>query len=167
MDEVNLARLPFFRPLGAIGIGRDPARVLHAFREAETLLERPGRALWVFPQGRQRPSHLRPLYLQRGYETLARRTGAALIPVSLTYAFREAPQPSALLSFGSPVSPPDLEPALIAGLDRIDRFVEGTASASAAPFVPVVPARGSRADLGLGSRLLAWLARPLLGGPSG
>lgn len=167
MDVAQLAKLPFFRPLGAIGIGREPAALLHALREAETVLERPGQALWIFPQGRQRPAHLRPLSLQRGFETVARRTGAKLIPVALTYAFREAPQPAALVSFGAPVAPADLEPALIAGLDRIDRFVEGAHPASAAPFVPLIPGRGVREDRTLRSRLLAWLARPLLGGPRG
>jgi 1-acyl-sn-glycerol-3-phosphate acyltransferase len=162
MDATQLARLPYFGPIGAIGVDRaNPMRLLRSFRAAEHAVDGPGRALWVFPQGRQRPSHLRPLGLQRGYDALARRTGATVIPVALTYAFREAPQPAALLSFGAPVSPDGLESALEAGLARIDRFLSGDVGEA---FEPLITGRGGRTDDTLASRGLATITRWLTGG---
>ena len=67
MDADNLRRLPFFGWVGAVPLDRSsPKRALRDMKAAATLLDRPGRVLWIFPQGRQRPSHLRPLDLQPG-----------------------------------------------------------------------------------------------------
>ena len=157
MDAAQLARLPFFASLGAVGLDRRvPATLRRGLRDAAARLDRPSRALWVFPQGRQRPPHLRPLGLQRGYRLLARLSGAAIVPVAITYAFREAAQPSALVSFEAPVADADLDAGLIAGLDRIDRFVdEGVGE-----FASLVPSRNARPDHGLATRMLAWWTRP-------
>lgn len=159
MDAGQLAKLGFFRWLGALGLDRrSPAAMRRGMREAASVLDRPGRSLWMFPQGRHRPAHLRPLGLQRGVELLAKMTGAAIVPVALTYAFREAPQPSALLSFGAPVADEGLEAALVAGLERADRFVD-TGEPS---FSALVEPRGGRVDATPFSRALSWFSRPRL-----
>ncbi len=159
MDELQLQRLGFFRWLGALGLDRrSPAAMRHGLRHAAAFLDRAGRALWMFPQGRQRPAHLRPLGLHRGHELLARTSGAAIVPVALTYAFRESPRAAALLSFGATVDPPDLEAALVAALDRVDAFVDTGAPA----FSALVAPRGGRVDGSPFSRALAWSARPRL-----
>lgn len=155
MDAENLARLRFFRGLGAIPLDR--AAPLHGLRQGVRVLDRPGRALWVFPQGRQRPAHLRPLGLWPGVSTVARQSGAPIVPVSLNYLFRESSRPAALVSVGEPLAPDaplaHLEAALVAGLDRIDRFVDEGSGA----FGAWLAGPKGRAEDGPGSRALRLL----------
>lgn len=149
MDQDQLRKFPFFASIGAIGLDRtSPAAMRRGLKTALALLEGP-RSVWIFPQGRHRPPHLRPLGLQRGHELLAR--GVTVLPVALTYAFREAPQPSAILSFEAPNA--DLEAGLIGGLDRIDQWVDTGDGA----FEELIPARGSRIDRSPATRLLGVL----------
>ena len=159
MDRDNYDRLPFFGWIGAIPVDRASARP--ALRAAVELLDRPGRLVIVFPQGRQRPSHLRPLDLQGGIATLARMSGATVQPLALTYAFHESPRPTVYLDF-PPALPASvdarellerLEASLVEGLDRIDEGVEGTLV-----YEPLV-ARSSSLRPGLGMRMLGWAAR--------
>jgi 1-acyl-sn-glycerol-3-phosphate acyltransferase len=130
MDADNLDRLPFFGWIGAVPLHRSSPRTaiaeLHRYAK---LADRPGRIAWIFPQGAQRPPHLRPLGLHRGVNVLAAESGAAVVPVSLSYGFREAPEPTAVVSIGAPCElqrnapPAELEQRLIAGLEKNDRFV--------------------------------------------
>lgn len=158
MDAANLARLPFFGWVGAIPLDRSsPAASRSGLRGAVSLLDAPGRAVWIFPQGRQRPSWLRPLDLKPGARLLARLAGTPVVPVSLTYGFREAPQPAAVVRFGAPLRPrrqdlmAALEAALIEGLDCNDRFIEG----AGAGYATLVQARARRNEDGVGARILA------------
>jgi 1-acyl-sn-glycerol-3-phosphate acyltransferase len=162
MDAENLARHPFFAWLGAMPIDRSTRkRALADMQRAATLLEQPRRLLWIFPQGKQRAAHLRPLGLQSGVRWLSRTSAARVIPVALSYAFREAAEPSILVSFGTPLAADTaglmaaLEEQLIASLARIDRFVE----CGLGDFVAVLPPRPARAGLPGAARLLGWLAR--------
>jgi 1-acyl-sn-glycerol-3-phosphate acyltransferase len=157
MDQVQLDARPYFRAIGAIGIDRTGlATARHGLAAATAHLSAPGRAVWVFPQGRQRPTHLRPLDLRRGFEVLVRRTGARLVPVALALVFLEDHRPRAFVDFGSPVDEDGVEAALVAGLDRIDRAVE---TAGCAPFEVLVPTVGGRLDSGVGPWLLARMFR--------
>jgi len=71
MDAENLERLPFFGWLGAVPLRRlEPRLALADLKQHAALLDRPGRVVWIFPQGEQRPAHLRPLGLQRGVSVL-------------------------------------------------------------------------------------------------
>ncbi len=159
MDRDNYDRLPFFGWIGAIPVERQQAR--RALRAAVDLLDRPRRLVIVFPQGRQRPAHLRPLDLQAGIATLARMSGALVQPLALTYAFHESPRPTVYLDFPDPIGPGSdarellatLEGALIEGLERIDHGVEGQVE-----FEPLV-ARTAIVRPGIGMRLLGWAAR--------
>jgi 1-acyl-sn-glycerol-3-phosphate acyltransferase len=162
MDADNLKRLPFFGWVGAVPLDRSsPKRALIDMKAAATLLDRPGRVMWIFPQGRQRPAHLRPLELQPGVRWLTKVSGARVLPMSLTYAFREAPEPAVLASFSSPIPAgssdllPALEERLVGGLERIDRYVD-TGEGS---FEEVM--RNASRDTGvpLAGRLLSWFGR--------
>lgn len=135
MDAENLARMPFFGWVGAVPLDRSsPRSSVRDLKSAMRVVDRPGRALWIFPQGRQRPAHIRPLGLEPGVAWLANRAEASVVPLSLNYQFRETPQPTIVASFGHPIPPPrrssddksawlaHLERALIEGLERGDRF---------------------------------------------
>lgn len=158
MDAANLARLPFFGWVGAIPLDRSsPVASRSGLKGAVSLLSGPGRSVWIFPQGRQRPSWLRPLDLKPGARLLARLSRAAVVPVSLTYAFREAPQPAAVVCFGAPLQPrrqdlmAALEAALVDGLARNDRFIEGATEG----YTTLVRSRARRSEDGVGARILA------------
>jgi 1-acyl-sn-glycerol-3-phosphate acyltransferase len=147
VDAASVRKMPYLRWIGGIPLDRSSAVAMRpAFRDATRWLA-PGRALWIFPQGRERPSWVRPLGLERGHEVLARH--APVVPVSIAYAFRGAPHPAAMLHFGPPTS--DLEAGLIDGLDRIDAWLERGGDG----FQPLVSGRSSSPERGLGARLLA------------
>lgn len=134
VEARTLERYPFLASVGARGI--DPSRptaVLAAFRDARRWLDRPGRVLWLFPQGRHRPSHLRPLDLRRGVEVLA-RDGVRVVPCAIQYVFADAPRPRALVGFGPALSTPgadDVERALCDLLDAQDADLAYAAEAPA------------------------------------
>jgi 1-acyl-sn-glycerol-3-phosphate acyltransferase len=165
MDERNLAHYPFFAWVGAVPLARSTGkRTLRQLRDAATLLSAPRRALWIFPQGRQRPAHLWPHAPSSGVSWLSREARAAVLPLAIGYAFREAREPAILASFGSLIEAGSshmlgaLEAAWIAALDRIDRFVD----AGLGEFEAVVPpARGARRAVPVLGRVLA----RLLGAP--
>ncbi len=154
MDAGQLQKRPFFGAFGAIGVDRQGWGARRGLRNAAAFLDGAGRALWVFPQGEQRPAHLRPLGLQRGAAWLASRTGATLVPVALDYRWGERAEPAAWVHFGAPSTRDGLQQGLIDGLDEID-LGHG--------FENVLPSAG-RHDVA--TRALAWIWRGL-SGPSG
>jgi len=152
VDAPTLTRLPWLARVGALAVDRTGgARARPGIRAAAAVLDRPGRALWIYPQGRQRPAWLRPLDVQPGAGLVARLSGAPIVPVALTYAFREDATPAAILHFGPPVPAADLESALVEGLARVDHFLD----TGAPGFVPLTAAPAARADRGVGARLLS------------
>jgi hypothetical protein len=74
--------------------------------------------------------------LHAGVHVLSRASGAPVIPVSISYTFREGPAPSAIVSLGEAIHARDraelmaeLERSLVHGLDCNDAFaVNGTGS---------------------------------------
>ncbi len=157
VDAPTLARLPWLARVGALAVDRTGgARARSGIRAAAEVLDRPGRALWIYPQGRQRPAWLRPLDVRPGTALVARISNAPVVPVALTYAFREDAAPAAFLHFGAPVPPADLESALVEGLARVDQFLD----TGAPGFHPLTPAPAARADRGLGARLLSLFTGP-------
>lgn len=156
MDAANYAKIRWFGRVGAIPIDRSsPARMRADLRAALAGLTGPGRALWVFPQGRHVLPWTRPLGLQPGAAWLAERAGAALVPVSLAYAYVEAPVPRIGVVVGAPTPGDGLEDALVAGLGAADAaFV----AAPEPPFHALLASSQRREDDGWPSRLLSWLA---------
>jgi len=163
MDDVNLRRLPFMGAIGAIPLATDGgARVRRQLQAAVSALLAPRRgapaSLWIFPQGRQRASHLRPLGFQSGLRLLAGRAGVPVVPVALSYPWREAAAPSVALRFMAPITPStslvaDVEASVIDGLNATDAAVDVRDEAAlGVRLVDSVVARG--AEDGLGARLL-------------
>ncbi len=169
MDDKNLERLPFFGPLGAMPLstagGPQLRRQLAA---AATHLAGPGRVLWLFPQGRQRAWHHRPLGFLAGLRLLARHPRAAsplIVPASLAYPWREAPVPSMVLHLHADAAVEAdadadevvvrAEDACASGLDAID----AAADAGAAFGDVVVASRFVDAKDGVGARALRALMR--------
>ena len=115
MDAANLRVRPFFAKVGAFGVDRGSRRDgAEATRHAASLLDRPGRLVWVFPQGEERPWHERPLRFFGGAASIARAVPrAAIVPVGLAYAFGSVAAPSVYVAVGSP-----LEPATTTGAAR-------------------------------------------------
>lgn len=157
MDAASLATLPFFARLGALPMDRSGRATWRAGLEgAAARLDGPGRALWIFPQGRHRPAHLRPLCFLPGLRILLRLVPhASIVPVSIQYAFGERPAPAAYAFLGAPVdalsaSVESVEAAVEEGLGEIDRVLRG----DAAPFPALVTPRLGGPDRGIGARLI-------------
>jgi 1-acyl-sn-glycerol-3-phosphate acyltransferase len=164
MNEDNLARYPFFAWVGALPLARGATRrTLAQMRSAAQLLSRPGRALWIFPQGRQRPAHLRPLAPAPGVAWLSRTSGASVIPVALDYQFRKAPEPTILVSFGTPIvssaSPltTQLEAAWSEGLERLGSYVDTGALEGEEAMLALAPRRRPERAMPWAGQLLARL----------
>jgi 1-acyl-sn-glycerol-3-phosphate acyltransferase len=137
MDAGNLRRLPFFGKVGAFGVDRgDPADGARALHYAAGLLDRPGRLVWIFPQGRERPITERPLVFRPGSAEVARLARRArVLPVGLRYELGEDERPVAWVSIGAPLDAAGTRPlevtaaralqedAVAAELDRIDAAI--------------------------------------------
>jgi 1-acyl-sn-glycerol-3-phosphate acyltransferase len=125
MDAKNLRRLPFFGLVGAFGVDLDdPADGARALRYARRLLDRPGRLVWIFAQGRELPVTERPLGFRAGSAELGRiARQARVIPVALRYEMGGDERPVAWASIGAPIETAGRaahETAVEAELDRID-----------------------------------------------
>jgi 1-acyl-sn-glycerol-3-phosphate acyltransferase len=160
MDEKNLRALPFFRKLGAFGVRLgDPADGARAIRYAAGLLDRPGRVVWIFAQGREVPITVRPLAFRGGAAAIARiARRAACIPCALRYEFGERPKPDLYVSFGEPapaLATGALEDAVARELVRIDAAIVARDEAG---FARVLTARESLLFV-WAQRALARLAR--------
>lgn len=123
MEERQLARYRFFRWMGAFSVDREnPRSAFSSMAYAISLLDRPGRAVWMFPQGVMRPNDVRPLRFFRGIERLASAPPRVqLLPVAFRYEFLMGQRPECFIAFGSPVTPPPGKPprgALTADLER-------------------------------------------------
>lgn len=173
MDAANLRRLPFFAKVGAFGVDRGSRRDgAEATRHAVSLLDRPGRLVWVFPQGQERPLHERPLRFWGGAASIAQRVpGVAVVPVGLAYVFGAAAAPSVLVAVGEPLVP---EPtaararraqveAVEAQLARVERELSQPGTQG---FETLVLQRPHWRE-GVAERLLAALARPFVPGLAG
>lgn len=151
MDAKRLREHSFFAAFGAIPIGES---VRQELARAAGALDGPGRALWIFPQGQQRPEWTRPLGFRPGVAMLARCSGARVVPVALRYWMRESPRPRALIRFGAPMERPDaaaVEAQVAALLDA--PIPEDAAEALVLP----------RPDSPTATRALAWLYDRLIG----
>jgi 1-acyl-sn-glycerol-3-phosphate acyltransferase len=160
VDKASLDRVPWLPWIGAIAVDRSSGpSALVGVRRAARHLDGPGRSVWIFPQGRERPAHLRPLDVRSGVELLQRASRAPVVPVALGYPFRDRHVPAGVAAVGAPVpAGPDLlarlERALVAELDAID--VDADRGALAGAWL--APSAGPVQD-GLGARVLAWFAR--------
>ncbi len=105
MEEPQLRRYRFFQRCGCFSVDRDDAR--EAMRSvgyaADLLRDRPGRGLWIFPQGEIQPNDRRPLRTYAGAAHVARRAGRVrCVPVALRFEFFGEQRPEALIRIGAP-----------------------------------------------------------------
>ena len=131
MDARNLRELPFFGKVGAFGVELESAADgARAIRYAAKLLDRPGRLVWIFPQGREVPVTARPLGFRPGSAEVARVSKlAAVVPAAIRYEHGDRPEPCLYVAFGAPIAAERdvaratrAQEAAVAGeLDRIDR----------------------------------------------
>ena len=167
MDSRNLRKLPYLGHIGAIPLDRRaPEAAARDLEAAARWLDRPGRVVTIFPQGRQRAAHLRPLAFRRGVEQLVAASGATVIPAALQYGFREAPAPAAGLRLG-PHLPSSavgraggaavLEDVIDTQLALLDPLFDGAAPGDCG-LDALVPSGAARTDDGPAARLLArWM----------
>lgn len=166
MDAKNLERLPFFGKVGAFGVDlEDPHDGARAMRYGAKLLDRPGRLLWIFAQGKEVPITVRPVVFRPGAAEIARIAKAVVVPGALRYEMGKTPEPTLWISFGAAFDAGrDVEAArrehearVDAELERIDRAIVSAEDADA--FEPLyVKRRG--ALFGVAQAALAFLTRP-------
>jgi 1-acyl-sn-glycerol-3-phosphate acyltransferase len=106
MLERELARLPLFRLLGAIGMNPDsPASVRGAIRGLREQVESdPRSTILFFPQGRIWPAHRRPLGFRPGVELFSRRLAPiCVLPAGIHLEPLAAPAPTAFVALAEPI----------------------------------------------------------------
>ncbi len=109
MDGTQLVRYPFFRRVGCFGVigdglAIDDARALGEYA-TRVLRGGPGRALWLFPQGRLLPGRA-SLRFGSGLARISRGVpDARLVPVAVRYEFRDAARPECVVRIGGSAAP--------------------------------------------------------------
>jgi 1-acyl-sn-glycerol-3-phosphate acyltransferase len=105
IDAKMLARYPFFKHLGFLGVEPHSHRGLKQFLlAAQLLMESADHMLAITPQGRFADARERPPEFKSGLGHLAARVPRALfIPMAVEYVFWEERLPEILIRFGEPV----------------------------------------------------------------
>jgi chlorobactene lauroyltransferase len=106
MEEAQLRRYFFFRWAGCFSVDRQNARsAMQSLQYAAHLLkERPGRFVWLFPQGTISPNDTRPLVFFTGAAYLARMTTPVLLyPVATRIEYLAEQHPDLFISVGEPI----------------------------------------------------------------
>lgn len=175
MDAKNLRKYAFFSWVGAFGVDlEDPGDGAASMRYAARLLSAPGRGVWIYPQGRERPVTERPLGFRPGAAQIARVAKAHSVPVGLRYEFGGEERPVLYASFGEPIPPSRdvaraqeaLEAAVEGELSRIEAACRADAERRGGHgFEEVYRARESAIGR-LAARMLHRVALPGLG-PAG
>jgi len=106
MDAANLQQLPFLGRVGGFGVDLEsPMDGVRGIRYATALLDRPGRLVWVFPQGKECPRALPIDNFKPGAAIICKNTSrCALIPVAFQYELRGGEKPEAFVAIGKPLS---------------------------------------------------------------
>ncbi len=124
MEEPQLRRYFFFSWIGCFSVDRhNPRSALQSIRYAARLLkERPGRMVWLFPQGEIAPNDRRPLVFFSGAAHLARLTSPALLyPLATRIEYQAEQRPDLFISLGEPllVNPQDAQvPGFLKSMTR-------------------------------------------------
>jgi 1-acyl-sn-glycerol-3-phosphate acyltransferase len=165
MDAKNLRKLPFLGRIGGFGFDLDdPADRRLVLSYAARLLDRPGRLVWIFPEGAERPRSLGVDEFRPGAALVAKKASIdTVIPVGLRYEFTHKEHPEAFISIGRPLTrQAGIDEMRIAQaeavrkeLARIDAFV---LNRNDTQFILTMEQRPSRAAL-LAERLLSAFTR--------
>jgi len=171
MDATNLRRLPFFGLIGAFGVDLDaPADGAAAMKYSARLLKAPGQAVWIFPQGGERPQTLRPLGFRAGSAEVARIARVPTVPIALRYEFVHAERPELLIDIGAPMAfGRDVtagrtahEAAVTEGLNRIEADLH---AGDFARYTTLLEASTSRLGR-VAEAMLVWMTRPRARSPA-
>lgn len=103
MEEKQLRAYRFFTWSGVFSVDRhNPREAVRSVNYiSHVLQERPGRALYMFPQGEITPNDRRPLTIFPGVAHIARRVDRLwMCPVGLRYEFRGEQRPEIFIRFG-------------------------------------------------------------------
>jgi 1-acyl-sn-glycerol-3-phosphate acyltransferase len=132
MLEAELARRPFFRRMGVVGLDPASSASLRAcIRQLRRLLDQhPDGSICFFPQGRIWPSFRRPLGFRPGVGLLVRELGPMVVlPVGLHVEPLSATRPTVFASAAAPIpvdrrlDPVANERAVEGELDAIHAFL--------------------------------------------
>jgi 1-acyl-sn-glycerol-3-phosphate acyltransferase len=124
MLEEQLRRFPFFGRIGAFGIRQGhPRAVASSLRYAASLLDSPGNAVCIFPQGALTARGVRPLGFQRGLEKVVKmhHGEVTILPVAIRCEFLGHRKPMAFLLAGDPVA---ASPSAFPGMQYLERYQE-------------------------------------------
>ncbi len=103
MDEQQLKKYWFFSWAGCFGVNREnPREALKSLSYiAAELPQKPGRGLWMFPQGEITPQEARPPGFHSGLAYIIRSIGNCYIyPVSFRFEFMREQYPDIFASIG-------------------------------------------------------------------
>ncbi|MEX1365867.1 MAG: lysophospholipid acyltransferase family protein [Nannocystaceae bacterium] len=170
MESANLQRLPFFAKVGAFGVDRSSRRDgAEATRYAVSLLDRPGRLVWVFAQGEERPLHERPLRFMGGAARVALRAPAAeVVPLAFAYGFGPVESPEVFVSVGAPLpaerSSAQTRAAQARAVQHQMERIEREQSERGSQGFVTHPLQRNSWFGGVAERMLATLARPFVPG---
>ncbi|MBV9710754.1 MAG: lysophospholipid acyltransferase family protein [Ktedonobacteraceae bacterium] len=106
MEEAQLQRYFFFAWAGCFSVNRQNTRsAMQSLQYAAHLLKkRPGRFVWLFPQGAISPNDKRPLVFFTGAAYLARLTTPVLLyPVATRIEYLAEQRPDLFISVGEPL----------------------------------------------------------------
>jgi chlorobactene lauroyltransferase len=106
MEEAQLRRYFFFTWAGCFSVNREHARsAMQSIQYAARLLKvRPGRLVWLFPQGEIVPNDRRPLTFFSGAAHLARLTCPSLLyPLASRIEYMAEQRPDLYISLGAPM----------------------------------------------------------------
>lgn len=100
----NMLKFGFFRRIGAFSMDKsNSASIRASFDYAAELLSEPGRAVWIYPQGKMLCNQVRPLGFQGGLRVLLARAGRLrIVPTAFRYEFWQDERPEAFARFGEP-----------------------------------------------------------------
>lgn len=106
MDEQQMSKYRFFRRIGVFSVDRgSPREAMRSVEYAVSLLDRPNRVLWIYPQAIMRPNDARPLSFYSGLARVAKALGRVqLVPIAHRYEFLHEQRPDALVRIGPPVT---------------------------------------------------------------
>ncbi len=171
MRAENLERLPFFAEVGAFGVDvEDPTDGAAGIRYAAKLLDRPGRLVWIFPQGREVPVTRRPLGFRPGAAQIARvAKRARVFAAAIRYEHGARPEPELWLSFAELGERPRdvralgarMEADVTAAMDGVDAAITEGAEGGPHHFDALYIKPESRL-FAFAQAALAWLTRPRL-----
>ena len=167
MDVQQLRRYRFFSWAGCFSVDRQDGR--EALRSIiyvnQELKAKPGRALWIFPQGEIRPQEQRPLAFYPGLAHLIKRLGPCYTyPVATRFEFTREQFPEIFIRVGQARYFGENEKLQIKNLtteletsltDALDQLRDDLSQGHPSDFVTIIKGKGST-DTSL-DKLFKWL----------